>query len=403
MTHLTSAPSPRRMTQRRTALFGAFLTAIGPIAMGIYTPAMPVLAKAFETSDSAIKLSLALYFAGFSLAQLIAGPTADALGRRKAALIFLSLFLVGSVIATFAPTIEVLLAARLLQGIGASVGVTVARAVVRDQFTGSEAASILNLIGIMMAIGPAAAPTLGGLLLAAFGWQSIFVALAIMSITALGTVLFLLVETTVPDPSKLNPTILVKNYLTLLGDRRFICACLVMAGSVGALYAQATMLSFILINEVGLTPTQFGLSMLMQSGAYFLGSVALKYVTPKLGDRRCAVIGLWFCGIGGILIALSVLCLTPSLLTIMGPVSVTTFGIAFVTPYIITASLAPFPHIAGSASAMIGFMQMAAGFLAGVIAALIGSPLIGFGIVIPAMELLAVVGYLGFITTRRQA
>lgn len=394
MTNMNAQPA--RMTKRRTTIFGAFLTAIGPIAMGIYTPAMPVLAQAFETTDSAIKVSLALYFGGFSIAQLLAGPTADGLGRRKASLIFLAIFFIGSLVACFATNIETLFAGRLLQGIGASVGVTVARAIVRDQFTGSDAASILNLIGIMMAIGPAMAPTLGGLLLAALGWQSIFVVLALLSLTALGTVMFLLTETTAPDSNKLNPKTLLSNYLTLLSNKRFMCACLVLGGTVGALYAQATMLSFILINDVGLSPTQFGMSMLMQSGAYFFGSVALKFVAPRLGDRTCAVIGLGLCAAGGLLIAISAFMITPSLLSIMGPVAVATFGIAFVTPYIITASLAPFPHIAGSAAALTGFTQMAMGFLAGMVAALIDTPLLGFGHVIPALELIAVLGYLGF-------
>lgn len=128
----------------------------------------------FATDQSAVKLSLSLYFAGFALAQLLAGPASDAFGRRKASIVFLLIFLGGGLVAISAPTIEVLLFARLVQGIGASVGMTVARAVVRDQFTGAEASSIMNLIGIMLAVGPALGPTIGGLSLAAFGWKSVF-------------------------------------------------------------------------------------------------------------------------------------------------------------------------------------------------------------------------------------
>src|SRR5690606_8385299 len=103
---------------------------------------------AFETTDSAIKMSLSLYFAGFAIAQLLAGPASDAFGRRVATVGFLIIYLLGSILAATAPTIDWILAGRLVQGVGASVGITVARAVVRDQFIGRDAARIMNLISI---------------------------------------------------------------------------------------------------------------------------------------------------------------------------------------------------------------------------------------------------------------
>jgi DHA1 family purine ribonucleoside efflux pump-like MFS transporter/DHA1 family bicyclomycin/chloramphenicol resistance-like MFS transporter len=390
------------MTTRRTAILGALLMAIGPISMAIYTPAMPELVKAFGTTEAAIKISLALYFAGFALAQLVSGPASDAFGRKVASLVFLSIYLAGGLIAVFAPSVEFLLAARLIQGIGVSVGMTVARAIVRDQFIGSEASSILNLIGIMLAIGPAIGPTMGGLSLAAFGWHSVFWLMVGFGVISVVAVVFFLRETTVPDRKLIRPGNLVRAYAELLRNKRFLFAALIMAGSVGALYAQATMLSFILINEVGLTPTGFGLSMLMQSGAYFSGSVALRFLVKILGDRHSAILGLCCSGIGGTLMILSVFLLEPSFITIMGPVAVATFGIALITPYIVTAAMAPFPHIAGSASAMMGFIQMSSGFIAGVVASLIGSPLLAFGTVIPFMEFMAIAGYIGFASFTRK-
>jgi DHA1 family bicyclomycin/chloramphenicol resistance-like MFS transporter len=395
------APTPI-MTTRRTAILGALLMAIGPISMAIYTPAMPELVNAFGTTEAAIKISLALYFAGFALAQLVSGPASDAFGRKAASLVFLSIYLAGGLIAVFAPSVEFLLAARLIQGIGVSVGMTVARAIVRDQFIGSEASSILNLIGIMLAIGPAIGPTMGGLSLAAFGWHSVFWLMVGFGVISVVAVVFFLRETTVPDRKLIRPSNLVRAYAELLRNKRFLFAAMIMAGSVGALYAQATMLSFILINEVGLTPTGFGLSMLMQSGAYFSGSVALRFLVKILGDRHSAILGLCCSGIGGTLMILSVFLLEPSFITIMGPVAVATFGIALITPYIVTAAMAPFPHIAGSASAMMGFIQMSSGFIAGVVASLIGSPLLAFGTVIPFMEFMAIAGYIGFASFTRK-
>ena len=258
---------PAAMSERRTTLLGALLTAVGPISMAIYTPAMPELVRAFGTTEAAIKLSLSLYFGGFALAQLLAGPVSDAYGRRVATIIFLSIYLVGSIMAAFAPTVEWILAARLVQGIGASVGLTVSRAVVRDLFVGPQAARIMNMIGIILAIGPAIGPTIGGLAASSFGWQSVFLLMILFGLIALTSCMLFLRETVVPDRDRLKPLKLFSAYAGLIVDLRFLLPSLVLGGTIGALYAQGTMLPFVLIDAVGLSPTQFGLGMLMQTGA----------------------------------------------------------------------------------------------------------------------------------------
>jgi len=390
------------MSERRVAIFGAVLTAIGPVSMAISTPAMPEMVKAFGTTEAAIKLSLSLYFGGFALAQLLAGPASDAFGRRKATLAFMAIYLMGALISVFATSVEAMLIGRLIQGIGASVGVTVARAVVRDLFVGAEAARIMNLVGIMVAIGPAMGPTIGGLALSTFGWESVFILMVLFGIGIIGSVFFLLKETTVPDRSRIRPTRIIAAYRETLSEPRFLTTALILGGSVGALYAQSTMLPFVLIGAVGLTPTQFGLAMLMQSGAYFAGSLTLKQVSRKVGGIGAVRLGLALIGLG----ALSMLAwnnlLPATLLSVMGPVAICTFGLAFITPQVVTMALAPFPHIAGSASAIMGFIQMSFGFAGGVAAAAIGSPVFAFSIVIPTMELVAIGGYLGYLALNRR-
>jgi Bcr/CflA subfamily drug resistance transporter len=394
---------PFRMSERRTSILGALLATIGPISMSIYTPAMPELVTAFGTTDSAIKMTLSLYFAGFSVAQLAAGPLSDAFGRRAATLLFVGIYMIGSLLAAFAPDIAWLLAGRLVQGIGASVGITVARAIVRDQFTGTEASRIMNLIGIMIAIGPAIAPTIGGLALAAFGWQSVFFLLIGFGLLICLSVLVLMRETSIPDRRRALPGPLLAAYAELAREPRFVSASLVLGGSIGALYAQATLLPFILIKVVGLSPTAFGLGMLMQSGSYFLGSVCLRYTAAHLGGDGSVRVGLALLGLSGIMIALSVQLITPGYLSIMGPVAFLAFGLAFLTPHMTTSGLYPFPHIAGSASAMMGFIQMGGGFAGGVAASLIGKPLTAFGTVIPFMALIGILSYLWFLRASRRA
>jgi DHA1 family purine ribonucleoside efflux pump-like MFS transporter/DHA1 family bicyclomycin/chloramphenicol resistance-like MFS transporter len=390
------------MSESRTTIIGALLTAIGPISMAIYTPAMPELVRAFDTTESAIKMSLSLYFAGFALAQLCAGPMSDAFGRKKASLVFLLIYLAGSLIAALAPSVEWILAGRLVQGIGASVGITVSRAIVRDQFNGSDAARILNMMNIILAIGPALGPTIGGLALAGFGWRSIFLLMVGFGVVLLFLSTVCMKETTVPDPSRVKPRRLVQAYAEIIGLKRFLLTAVVLAGAVGSMYAQAAVLPFILIERIGLTPTQFGMSMLMQSGFYLMGSICLRIVSKSLPADRAPVIGLMLSGTGALAIVLSVHFLTPSFASIMVPVAVCAFGIAFVIPYITAAGLMPFPHIAGSASAMMGFIQMGAGFLGGVAAASIGEPLAAFGIIIPLMHVSAICAYITLRLANRQ-
>lgn len=391
------------MSERRTTAIGGLLTAIGPVSMAVYTPAMPDLVRAFGTTEAAIKLSLTLYFGGFALAQLLAGPVSDAFGRRAASIGFLAIYVLGSLIAALAIDVEWILAGRLIQGIGASVGVTVARAAVRDQFTGTQASRIMNMIGITLAVGPALGPTIGGLALSAFGWQSIFLLMVAFGVMLLLSCIFFLKETAVPDRSRLQPATLVRTYLVLLSDLRFLLPSLILGGSVGALYAQGTMLPFVMIDVVGLTPTEFGMGMLVQTASYLAGSITLRFASGRIPGPQAVSIGIFFCGIGGTLMFLSVHLIDPGFVSIMAPVGICTFGIAFLTPHVVTAGLAGFPKMAGSASALMGFIQMGGGFAGGLIAAAFATPLTSFGTIIPAMEFIAVASYLAhrFISRRQ--
>ncbi len=391
----------RRMSERRTSIIGAFLVALGPVSMALYTPAMPELVRAFSSSEAAIKMTLSLYFAGFAFAQLVSGTLSDVIGRRRATLIFMAIYLVGSLMAAFAPSVAVLLAGRLVQGIGASVGMTVARAIVRDQFTGVEAARIMNMIGMMLALGPAFSPTLGGLALGLFGWQSIFFLMVGFAAMACLTVQFFMAETATPDPSKGHLKPILAAYRSLLSDSRFISSTLVIAGAVGALYAWATMLPFVLINEVGLTPTEFGVGMLMQSGLFFSGAVTVRFLLRRFTPQALVPAGLFFIGTASLALGYSMHLIVPSFLSVMLPIGIYSFGIAFVMPYMMTAAMAPFPAIAGTASAMMGFVQMGSGLLGGAIAAAVGVPVMALGTIIPCFGLVCILSYVWYRRTIR--
>jgi DHA1 family bicyclomycin/chloramphenicol resistance-like MFS transporter len=386
------------MSERRVSLLGALLVAIGPVTMALFTPAMPEIVHAFGTTEAAVKLTLSLYFAGFAFAQLVCGPLSDGFGRKPVTFAFLSVYLVASLVALVAPTIEVLIAARLLQGVGAAVGVAISRAIVRDLFTSERSARIMNLIGLILGVGPAFAPTIGGITMELAGWHAIFAVMFAAAIVIILVVQFAMVETVQRDLTRIRPRALVRSYGSLLGSRYFVLSALIMTGSIGALYTQATVLPFILMERVGLTPTQFGVGMLMQSGMFFAGALVVRLLLARFNALRLVPPGLLFITIGSLALAIGLRLAAPSFLSVMGPVAFFAFGIAFVMPAMLTASLAPYPHIAGAASSLGGFFQMGGGLVGGSIAAMIGDPVLAMATVIPAMGLLAILCWIAWRT-----
>lgn len=385
-------PDAPRMSALRVSLIGALFVAIGPIGMALYTPAMPEIVHAFGTTQGVVKMTLTLYFAGFAFAQLIAGPVSDALGRRPIITAFMGIFGGASLLALFAPNIEVFLIARFLQGVGASAGVAISRAIVRDQFKGNESSEIMNLIGIILAIAPALSPTIGGVLVTWAGWQSLFLAMTLFGGFVVAVTHFGLHETVIADRSRLKLRALMRSYGALFASRPFMTAALTIAGALGAVYTQATILPFILMGDLGLSPAHFGLAMILQSGSFFIGSLTVRRLMKRFDASRLVAPGLGFI-LAGSLAFVTLFWGEPSLLRVMGPIGLYSFGVSFVMPAMTTSALAPFPHIAGAASSLMGFMQMGAGLVMGSLAALFPDPVIAAAVLIPTMGVVASLSY----------
>ncbi len=390
------------MSPRRVTLIAAMLIAIGPMAMTMYLPAMSELARAFQTTPAGIKMTVTLYFGGFALAQLVAGALSDALGRKPVVLAFFAIFMGASALAIFAPNVQVLIAARFLQGVGAAAGMATARALIRDCFTGQESARALNLVGIIMAIAPALAPTIGGLVMTRLGWQAIFVVFLAAAALIVTLALVFMRETVARDTSRLNARALVGSYRTVLGSRRFLASGLTIIGGISVLYAQASFLPFVLMDELGLTPTQYGLSMLMQTGAFFLAGLAMRFLLQRHDATKFVPIGLVLLALGG-LGHLTMLVTGPSFLHVMLPVSIFVTGIAFIMPAMTTASLAPFPHMAGAASSMMGCLQMASGLVVGTLGAALHDSTLAVTLASPTMALVAIASYRAYLRLDRAA
>lgn len=383
---MTAAPvSAPLMSERRVGLIGGLLTAIGPVSMALYTPAMPAIVESLGTTQSAVKLTLALYFGGFACGQLVAGPLSDALGRRSVTWAFMGVYCAGSLAALAAPGVGLLMLARFVQGLGASAGVAISRAIVRDLFQGRQSARIMNMIGLVLAIGPAVAPTIGGLVLMAAGWRAIFLLMVGFGIAIVLVTATAMRETVTRDLGRLRPRALVASYAAVLGNRRFRLAAGVLACTLGSIYAQATFLPFILMDRVGLGPAAFGLGMLLQSGSFILGSLATRRLMDRVGAPRLVGPGLGLVAAGNLALMALLLAAEPSFLGVMLPVGCAAAGIAFVMPAATTAALAPFPTMAGAAAAMLGFLQMGLGLAVGSVGAALGDPVLAMALLIPAM------------------
>ncbi len=382
------------MSERRVGLIGALLVAVGPVSMALFTPALPQITHDFATTDSMVKMTISLYFAGFALAQLVCGPLSDGFGRKPVVMAFMAIYLAASVLALFSPTIEVLILARFLQGIGGSVGVAIARAVVRDLYVGESSSRIMNLIGLILGIGPAFAPTIGGVTMELFGWHAIFVLMVLFGLAVALICHYALKETVVRDLTRIRPRALVVSYGRLFSSSYFMACGLVMAGGIGAFYTLAVILPFILMNRIGLSPTAFGFSMLAQSGAFFAGSLTVRYTIGRFGAYRILPAGLVFIVAGSIGLAVLLRAFEPSFALVMVPVALYAYGAAFVMPAMSTASLAPFPHIAGAAAALAGFLQMGGGLVGGLFASLFADPVIALATVMPGLGLTTLLSWL---------
>ncbi len=382
------------MSERRVGIIGGFLAAIGPLAMSLYTPAMPEIVSDFGTTEAAVKLTLTAYFGGFCFAQLICGPLSDGYGRKPITILFMSVYLAASVLALFAPTIEIMVLARLLQGVGAAVGVTMSRAIVRDLFTSDRSARVMNLIGIVLSVGPAIGPTLGGLTLEFLGWHAIFLVMILQGAAVILMMLLFVQETGKPDPSRVRPRALVQSYFSPLKTPHFLFASLVLTGATGALYTSATIMPFILMTRVGLSPSTFGMGMLLQTAFYISGGIIYRILMQRVTVFQMSCIGLLCTGSASILLAVLLRIYEPGYLLVMLPMGLYVMGIAFLTPQMTTAAMAPFPKIAGSASALMGFFQMGGGLVGGIISASMGDPVIAMATLLPLMGLLSLISYI---------
>jgi DHA1 family bicyclomycin/chloramphenicol resistance-like MFS transporter len=303
-----------------------------------------------------------------------------------------------------APSIGVLLAARALQALGACAAPVLGRAIVRDIAEPAQAAVILSYIGMAMAVAPAVGPLLGGYLEVAFGWRASFAALMVLGIAVAALVWRWLPETNrYRDPAATQPRRLLANYRALLANPVYRGFVAIIALSFAGLFSFISGVSFVLIEGVGLSPDAFGLSFAAVVLGYLLGNFLSTRITRRLGIDRMLGIGLALTVAGGgPMAALAVTGVTGALPVVL-PMMVFMAGMGIILPNGLAGAVGPFPAMAGSASALLGFIQMGSAALVG---ALVGHLHDGtarpMALAIAATALAASVAYVGLLRARRQ-
>ena len=356
------------------------LVALGPLSTDLYLPALPTLARVFATDAAGVQLTLSVFLAGFACGQIFYGPLSDRFGRRPLMLAGLGLYCVGSIGCVLATSIEMLVLARFVQALGACAGPVIGRAVVRDLWGASESARIIAYMGGAMAIAPLVGPTLGGFLTVLFGWQSNFVLLLLIGTLQLVAVACMLSESNVHrDPEASNPRQMVTNFARLLADRHYLGCLLSFSFSYSALFAFISASSFVLADRHGLTPQVYGLCFGVVVAGYLLGSLASGRLVRRLGSDYLLLRGAWLGAIAGVSMAALEFSGVRSIAAILGPMFFCTVATGLVMPNAIARALAPYPTMAGSASALMGFVQMTIAALVGIA---VGHALAGGGAVL---------------------
>lgn len=354
----------------KTTAIIAGLVALGPLATDMYLPAFPQLMRDFGTGMDQVQQTLSLFLIGFALAQLIYGPLADRYGRKPVLLGGLLLFFFSSIGAAYADSIASLSLLRLLQALGGSAGPVLGRAMIRDIHGPTESARLLSYIGTAMALAPAIAPILGGYMTSWLGWASIFLFLSVYAAIGIGLLVLRLPETLLVTGSHLvSPRRLLHNYALLLRHSRWrwytLCCGFVFAG----LFSFLSGSPFVIIDFFGYPEEDYGLFFTLIVFGYMAGTLIAGRMVRQVGIDRLLRAGALLAACGGGLMALLALGQVHSVWAVILPHMLYMVGTGIVMPQAMAGALAPFPEIAGTSSALLGFIQMT---LAAVVGVMVG-------------------------------
>ena len=344
----------------------AALTALAPLSTDLYLPSLPSIARAFGVSNGDAQLTLSAYLLGLAIGLPLYGPFSDRRGRKTVILFGLILFGIANALASIAPDLNTLIAARMLQGFSVAAPQVVARSIVRDMFEGRRAAQELARMGAIMAIVPALAPVLGAMLEIGFGWRANFVACA-MLVAGLAVVTNQRLPETLQKPldGPFSLMAILRTYRDLLFDRRFLPFAALNGLTYCGLFAFISASSFVFQLHFGFNEVQFAFVFLTVVCGFIIGGYVSQRLALRYSGRHLLMVGASLQAVGGLSMLAMTVAFVPIPLGMMLSMMLYTMGQGFTFPQSMAGAMMPFPERAGSASSLLSIVQMSSASLVG--------------------------------------
>ena len=358
------------MPQKLIVLILALLLGLQPVTTDLYLPALPASTQGFGSGMGQAQLTLTALLLAFGLSQLVWGPLSDRFGRRPILLWGMGAYTLASVACALAPDMAWLIAGRTVQGIAMGAGVMAARAVVRDLFQPLQGATVMSqgLTGLGI-IACACAP-LGGMLTDALGWRYALLALAVFGAATLALLAWRFEETLAqPDPHALSAGPLFRANLDILRNPVFLTWCALSASSYLGLFTFLASSSFVFVTFMGYSKTAYGFLMLSMSLSYIVGTFWCRWMLRRTSVHRTVGIAAILTITGGV--GMAALAYAGQgqdwygAWAVMVPMYIFMLGHGVHQPCGQSGAVAPFPHRAGTASALNGFLMMLGAFFMG--------------------------------------
>lgn len=342
-------------THGKILLLTALIIGLGPLTIDMYLPAFSQIASDFQVGVDRVELSLAYYFVGLSIGQLIYGPLSDRFGRKTPLLVGLFVYTLASFACSMAPTMTSFIGLRFIQALGGCAGMVISRAVIRDLFDHRESAKAFSLLVLVMGVAPILAPVIGGQITVYFGWKVIF-----WTLSAIGALAFLLVFFSLSETGGARPDYRLSRAFSMYGplfhERDFMQNCLSGGLAQAGMFAYITGSPFVLIDFLGVSPDSYGYFFGGNAVGLILASQFNSSLVDRFGPERVLRASIFsVCGFGLFLaIAGAMGAGLPVIATgLFG--YMTSLGLIF--PNSTAGALAHQAHRAGAASALLGSLQ----------------------------------------------
>ena len=367
---------------------------MGPLAIDMYLPALPTIAREFRVNEAAVQVSLAVYFAGIAIGQAFYGPLSDAVGRKPALYFGLFVFVASSIGCAWAESVGALVAFRFLQALGGCAPLVVPRAVVRDYFDQVGSIRMLSVLMLVMGLAPILGPLIGGQLLVNFGWRSVFWVLAAYAIVWLILVAFFLPESLPPARRRSQPIGTVLSiYARLVCDRTYIGYVLTGAFIFAGLLAYIAGSPFVFIELFHVPPERYGLFFGVNAFGIITASQINRWLATRVEARRIVGTMLAVAMVSSLVLLVDAYSGRGGFAGILVPLFCYIACHGFVLPNTTALAMAGHGHVAGSASALLGTIQFVLGATTG---ALVG--VLADGTAVPLAAVIAGCGVAAFAT-----